>query len=107
MDVVLMEQFLEEAEIQKPTKPYAWSKIESRVVAIAEEELGKIFTTGARQTLKTYIDRRAREHAASELYEPRPPPYFGWDKMKNIWNQMWYPAPKITFAMRHKAMCVS
>ncbi|CBY07380.1 unnamed protein product [Oikopleura dioica] len=106
MDVVLVNQFLEEAKLIQPAKPYAWGKIQSRIIQIAEEELDKTFTRGGLQALKTFIDRKARQQAEDELYEPRPPPYFGWDDMKKIWTQLWYP-PKTTLESRHKATCVS
>ncbi len=107
MDVVLMETFVENAQIQPPAKPYGWSKIQSRILAIAEEERNKVFTSGAIQILKTKIDRLARAHAEATLYEPKPPPYFTWAKMKKIWDQLWYPAPTAECEARHKAMCIS
>ncbi|CBY38772.1 unnamed protein product, partial [Oikopleura dioica] len=107
IDAQEMEILVEKLRVERPSKPYGWTTIQSHLVKAIEEFFGFTLTSTALQTLKTYITKETRKQAGEQLYEPKPPAYFEWQKMKKIWDMLWLPAPKGTMETRHKVTCVS
>jgi hypothetical protein len=89
-----MEVLVKKLNTDRPRKPYRWTVIQSHLVRALEEFFGFSLTSSALQMLKTYINTETRKRASEQLYEPRPPAYFKWEKMKKVWNRLWQPAPR-------------
>ncbi|CBY20901.1 unnamed protein product [Oikopleura dioica] len=107
IDAQEMEILVEKLRVERPSKPYGWTIIQSHLVKAIEEFFGFTLTSTALQTLKTYITKETRKQAGEQLYEPKPPAYFEWQKMKKIWDMLWLPSPKGPMETRHKVTCVS
>jgi hypothetical protein len=107
VDAKEMQFLVTKLKIDRPRKPYGWTVIQSHLVRALEEFFEFTLTSSALQILKTYINTETREQASESLYEPKPPAYFQWEKMKKVWNRLWHPAPRGPLETRHKVVCVS
>ncbi|CBY09322.1 unnamed protein product [Oikopleura dioica] len=107
IDAKEMEDLVTKLRVERPNKPYGWTVIQSHLVKALEEHFGFTLTSTAFQILKSYITTETRKQASEDLYEPKPPAYFQWEKMKKIWDNLWLPAPRGEMETRHKVVCVS
>ncbi|CBY12425.1 unnamed protein product [Oikopleura dioica] len=107
IDAKEMEDLVTKLRVERPNKPYGWTVIQSHLVKALEEHFGFTLTSTALQILKSYITTETRKQASEDLYEPKPPAYFQWEKMKKIWDNLWSPAPRGEMETRHKVVCVS